>query len=256
MELLKPSYWPAYVRKNRLRILMYHSISETATDRLAVTPERFAFEMEYLHHGDFNVLSLEEACARIEAGRDLRRTIAITFDDGYRDFLTTAVPILARYRFPATLFAVTGHLSQHLGLPVGPEPLMSPAELQEAASHGVAIGSHTVSHAELTKLAPEDLARELADSYAFVAKLMNGFVPLAYPGGKFSDEVCTAASRAGYSCGVVVGGRWGNGRETDKFRLRREPMLASDSVEWFKKRVGGYYEFHYLAARMRGVSAR
>lgn len=254
MDALKLRYWPAYAAKNRLRILMYHSISDTAQDSLAVSPERFASEMKYLHDRRFEVITLQNACRRLETGRNLRRTIVLTFDDGYRDFLATAVPILVRYQFPATLFAVVGQGQS--GLPFGPEPLLSEREVRKVCSLGFEIGSHTLTHAELTKLEPEALSRELSRSHEALAELAGEFLPLAYPGGKFSDEVCLAADRAGYSCAVIVGGRWGNGPETDRFRLRREPMLASDSLEWFKKRVNGYYEAHYFGARMRGYSTR
>ena len=82
------------------------------------------------------------------------------------------------------------------------------------------------------------------------------FIPFAYPGGTFTRRERDAVERAGYNCGVIVGGRWGNGPETDRFLLKREPMLASDSLEWFKKRVNGFYEAHYLMARARGVETR
>src|SRR5258708_27417760 len=74
------------------------------------------------------------------------------------------------------------------------------------------------------------------------------FIPFAYPGGTFAQRERDAVKRAGYDCGVIVGGRWGNGPETDRFLLKREPMLASDSLHWFKKRVSGFYEAHYLMA--------
>ena len=80
--------------------------------------------------------------------------------------------------------------------------------------------------------------------------------PAAYPGGTFTPRERAAVEAAGYDCGVIVGGRWGSGPETDPFLLKREPMLASDSSVWFQKRVNGFYEAHYLIARARGIETR
>ena len=72
----------------------------------------------------------------------------------------------------------------------------------------------------------------------------------------FTQRERDAVERAGYHCAVIVGGRWGNGAETDRFLLKREPMLASDSLDWFARRVNGFYEWHYLWARARGIETR
>lgn len=246
------------MRANRLRILMYHSISGSAHDRLAVAPERFAAEMKLLAEQDFQVISLEEACRRLQSAQDLARTIVLTFDDGHRDFLTRAAPVLQEHRFTATLFVVTGRLgaTARWSRADKTSALLKRDELCELRSQGFTLGSHTVTHADLRTLDEATLERELADSRAAIAGMGETFFPFAYPGGTFTKRERDAVERAGYDCGVIVGGRWGNGPETDRFLLKREPMLASDSLAWFKKRVSGFYEAHYLMARARGVETR
>ncbi len=258
MKLLTPNHWPSYARANRLRTLMYHSISNSAQDRLAVAPEKFAAEMKLLADEQFQVISLEEGCRRLAFTQDLARTIVLTFDDGLRDFLTTAAPVLRQHRFTATLFVVTGRLGDttRWSSKDKTNALLARDELRELRSEGFHLGSHTVTHADLRTLDQAALERELADSRAAVAEMGETFFPFAYPGGTFTQRERDAVERAGYDCGVIVGGRWGNGPETDRFLLKREPMLASDSLDWFKKRVGGFYEAHYLMARARGVETR
>jgi len=237
---------------------MYHSISDTYGDRFAVAPEQFAAEMRFLATQRFDVVSLAEGYRRLNSADDLARTIVLTFDDGHRDFLTTAAPILKDHGFSATLFVVTGRLGDKASWSSAgtTRDLLSHAELCELKSGGFQLGSHTVTHSDLRTLDAAALERELTDSRATIAEIGETFVPFAYPGGMFRQRERDAVKRAGYDCAVIVGGRWGNGPETDRFLLKREPMLASDSLDWFKKRVGGFYEAHYLVARARGIETR
>jgi peptidoglycan/xylan/chitin deacetylase (PgdA/CDA1 family) len=237
---------------------MYHSISNVSGDRLAVKPEQFAAQMQFLATQRFEVVSLEEGYRRLSTSKDLARAVVLTFDDGHRDFLTTAAPILKQHCFSATLFAVTGSLGGTASwMSAGKAgDLLSREELCELKSQGFRLGSHTVTHSDLRTLDNAMLERELADSRATIAGMGETFVPFAYPGGMFAQRERDAVKRAGYDCAVIVGGRWGNGPETDRFLLKREPMLASDSLDWFKKRVNGFYEAHYLMARARGVETR
>jgi peptidoglycan/xylan/chitin deacetylase (PgdA/CDA1 family) len=237
---------------------MYHSISTNAHDRLAVAPELFAAEMQLLAEKDFKVVSLAEACRRLASAQDLARMIVLTFDDGHRDFLTAAAPVLRQHRFTATLFVVTGRLGDTTRWSSTEKTgaLLTGDELRELKAQGFHLGSHTVTHADLRTLDEARLDRELGDSLAAISDMGETFFPFAYPGGTFSQRERDAVARAGYDCGVIVGGRWGNGPETDRFLLKREPMLASDSLDWFRKRVDGFYEAHYLMARARGVETR
>jgi len=230
-----------------LRILMYHSISEVQ-NAITVHPTQFAAQMDYLAQNSFRVVSLQEACRLLQAKNDLHRTIVLTFDDGYRDFLTTAAPVLQQHGFTATLFVVTGLVGKTSTWSSfdKTQPLLSANELQHIKSMGFALGSHTVTHADLTTLYDDALMRELNESRA----------TFAYPGGRFTRRERDAVMRAGYECAVIVGGRWGNGAATDRFLLKREPVLGSDSLDWFAKRVNGFYEWHYLWAHARGIETR
>lgn len=258
MELLSPVLWLKYARRNRLRILMYHSISDTPGDRLAVHPAMFAAQIQHLAERRYVVDSLEVACANLRAKRDLRKRIVLTFDDGYQDFLTTAAPILQRYGFHATLFVVTGQCWQERG---EARPGSGPVRLTEEQVHlvksmGYGLGSHTKTHPDLTTAKEAAVTRELVESRAMIEMWGESFFAFAYPGGRFTRRERDAVEHAGYGCALIVGGRWGNGPETDRFLLKREPVLASDTIERFAQRVYGYYEWHFLWARARGVSTR
>jgi peptidoglycan/xylan/chitin deacetylase (PgdA/CDA1 family) len=98
-------------RPGRLWILCYHAICEgppPLSDYCFLPAHRFAAQMRGLARSRFDVLALEAALAAQKAGGLERDTVAITFDDGYRNNITAAEPILARHGFPATLFVTTG----------------------------------------------------------------------------------------------------------------------------------------------------
>jgi len=67
--------------------------------------------METLRRAHFNVLSLEDACSRMTNGSLPARTIVITFDDGYADNVSIALPVLQRHGFPAVVFVAPGFLN-------------------------------------------------------------------------------------------------------------------------------------------------
>ena len=80
--------------------------------------------------------------------------------------------------------------------------------------------------------------------------------PFAYPGGRFKQCEHGAVERAGYDYALIVKRRCGSGQETDRFLLKHEQMLASDTLDWFGERIDGHYETHYLWAWMLKVKTR
>jgi peptidoglycan/xylan/chitin deacetylase (PgdA/CDA1 family) len=94
-------------------ILLYHRIAETEPDpwSLCVTPQHFAEQLQVLQQYAVPV-SLSHLVNTVHAGERLRRSVVITFDDGYVDNLKNAKPILEQYDIPATVFVATGYLDQ------------------------------------------------------------------------------------------------------------------------------------------------
>ncbi|MFH1858527.1 MAG: polysaccharide deacetylase family protein, partial [Candidatus Omnitrophota bacterium] len=91
-------------RRHPLRILLYHSISDTWEDDLNVRVGDFEEQMAYLAD-HYQVLSLQEAFQKLTSGDAFpEKSIVLTFDDGYKDNFHRAYPVLEKYRLPATIF--------------------------------------------------------------------------------------------------------------------------------------------------------
>ncbi len=248
-----------------VKVLMYHWVSGCPGQRLrawGVTPEQFEAQMAYLAEAGFRTVSLQEVA---EVARGLRspseKTVALTFDDGYRDFLDEVLPVLDRYGFKGTLFLVADRVggtnawdARH-GDP--PRELLDWSEAAALAEKGMEIGSHGRTHRFLPELSGEELEEEIAGSKRILEDRLGREVRFfSYPHGLHDDRCVALAASAGY-VGACADIRGGNGAGTDPFRLRRTLVTFHDG-RWsfaFKVRTGfGLREWaaEHLAGLHRG----
>jgi peptidoglycan/xylan/chitin deacetylase (PgdA/CDA1 family) len=194
-------------RSHRPPILMYHAVGLVADDPfdLFVSPERFRRQMATLVRLGLRGVSLRELGDALVSGR-ADGQVAITFDDGYRDTMRYAPPVLDRYGFTATFFVVAGALGgENRWDPPPRRKLMTEDDVRELATGGHEIGSHSVSHPRLAGLAPDALRREVADSRTALAQVL-GAAPggFCYPYGSVDAAAVNAVVDAGYSHACAV----------------------------------------------------
>jgi peptidoglycan/xylan/chitin deacetylase (PgdA/CDA1 family) len=192
-------------------ILMYHSIAGNPDDPYTVSADAFQEQISWLSEYGFDVVSLSFLLRSIETEnyRILRKKVVMTFDDGYRDFLTDALPTLADHGVPATVFLVTDMLGgraswNESGAQIR---LMSEDEARSIKAQGISLGSHTATHANLTLLEQKDVQRQLKDSRDTLTRLGEKFYAFSYPWGQWSSQIADAVKASGYECAVAVGGQ-------------------------------------------------
>lgn len=189
---------------------MYHQVGEFASMKAHRANycdyRRFAAQMRFLERYAYSVLGLDQAlsCLRGER-RTPPRAVVLTFDDAYDSFLQYALPVLQRQGFPAVVYAISGWLGRRAEWfaadPGRPIPsLMSAVQLREIRTAGMVVGSHTVNHAKLAKLRPEQQREELTNSKAALEDLLGEEVRhVCYPYGSFDLDAVRAAALAGYN---------------------------------------------------------
>jgi peptidoglycan/xylan/chitin deacetylase (PgdA/CDA1 family) len=199
---------PLQAHTIRLPILMYHRVGPTLptlpaiTRRLTVSPPDFAAQMNWLSRNGYHAVTALQAFDALEHGRALPpKPVMITFDDGYRDVLWHAAPVLHRLHMPATAYVITGRVS-------GPDPsFLTWPELTRLERLGVTIGSHTVTHRDLTLLPAVQAYAELRNSrHALEQHLGHHVQWLAYPFGGENATVGALARKAGYVMALTTHG--------------------------------------------------
>ncbi|MCP3675555.1 MAG: polysaccharide deacetylase family protein, partial [Gammaproteobacteria bacterium] len=127
-------------------ILQYHHISSSTPVATSLSPEIFKLHLDTLEEGGFTVMALPELISRIRANEPVKdKTVAITFDDGYKSVYDTAYPMLKQRGWPFTVFVVPQAIEEKQ------THVMSWQQLQELSEDGVTIANHSYSHQHLLR---------------------------------------------------------------------------------------------------------
>jgi peptidoglycan/xylan/chitin deacetylase (PgdA/CDA1 family) len=219
-----------------LRIVHYHYVFDDERDGFARQLDFFA--------RTFEPVSLSEGVRRLRDNSLTGRELAITFDDGFRNLLTNAAPLLVEHGLSSCVFILTELVDappsqvaeicrERLYMPLAAEPL-SWEDVRALVERGQEIGSHTRTHPNLARLPADALVEELESSRDELARRL-GSAPKHFsaPYGnrdRFSPAVSQAARASGYvSCASAERGV--NARPQDVYALRRDHLLASWSIE-------------------------
>ena len=213
-------------------VLCYHAVSDSWPDRLTVGPEMLERQLRSLLRRRYRPAGADSVLGG--SGKLLH----VTFDDAYRS-VAKAMPVLERLRVPATVFACTSFADDGRVLDVPelaleaakyPDELatMSWDELESLVERGIEVGSHTVTHAHLTRLSDADLKKELQESRERLeARLGRPCRYLAYPYGEEDARVRASARAAGY---VAAFGLPGSEKPVDRYSVPRIGVWRSDNL--------------------------
>jgi peptidoglycan/xylan/chitin deacetylase (PgdA/CDA1 family) len=220
-------------RRLDVPILLYHRVGKLPSfdDRypgLTIRPSVFRAQMDWLRAHGFRGISERDLFDALEWGTPLpRRPVLITFDDGYRDVLYNAEPVLHRLHMPATTFVISDRVSSR-------DPsFLTWRDLRDLRRDGFTIGSHTVHHLDLTTLPTAQAWLELTQSRETLEKHLGSPVYwFSYPAGAEDPTVVRLIRRAGYLLAVTT--RRGFKQSARKpFLLHRDEIERSEGLRGF-----------------------
>lgn len=251
-------------------ILAYHSVSDFRRDALAVGSTGFDEQMSWLHRRGYRAITLADYAAR--GFQHASKTAIITFDDGYADNFTVALPILRHYGFVATVFLVSDYVGTDRIFPWDVSRMkdhsdrshyrvLSWDEVGEMVASGFEVGSHTCTHRELVPLSAEDRWDEIRRSRQILEEKMGQeVVTFSYPRGDINTQVIRMVAQAGYQCGVITPPH--AGIPFSPYTLRRIGVYYPNSQLAFRIKAiplvrRNYERLHYFRPRLKGqISTR
>lgn len=186
---------------------MYHQVSSCpvpAFARYTVTTQTFAKQMRWLALAGYHTITLDTFIKyRIHGQKLPKRTVIITFDDGFKECVEFATSILCKYRFTATFYLVAGIMDQQstwLQAECGITfPIVDWATAREIERQGFVCGAHTTTHQRLANLDVETCHSELFESRRLLEEHLGHTVHhMAYPFGSYDQRTREIAVDVGF----------------------------------------------------------
>ena len=229
--------WRNLLARHGVRILAYHGIERSPTNPFAVSVEDFERQIAYVTE-HYDVIDLDTFLRWMRGEHTSRKQmVVLTFDDGFKNNLSFAAPILEKYGAPATFFLIGCKLDG------GDQRFMTDREASQLLESDLfRIGSHSLNHCSVARVSDAQRNEEIGTSKSVLeAKLNSDVTFFCYPYGTFNDfdQRCAESLRQhGYSlaCTSVNGT---NFKGTDLFKLRRTKVEWSDDEKTFARLLDG-----------------
>ncbi|MCQ2373296.1 MAG: polysaccharide deacetylase family protein [Phascolarctobacterium sp.] len=247
-DRLKEEY--AAYRKTGAPVLMYHGVDAELPKgwpRSLVMPTAlFEEQIRYLSEQGYKIVTVEELAHRLEKGESVDKYVALSFDDGYKNNLTVALPILQKYNAKGSFFVVNRLM--------GKSDYMDESDIKKLIAAGMELGSHTYSHNPLADIEEKYLVWETDTSRYWLKKKFDGYIvrTLAYPNGSYNQRVIAAAQKYGFYRALT-----GHIGLNTAATYKKAPMemyrvtVADDGkgLEGFKERLEQAYLFGFLQTK-------
>ncbi|MDI6785366.1 MAG: lipopolysaccharide heptosyltransferase II [bacterium] len=232
---------------NKIPILVYHRIVPMPLSKSAhgiwVKVQSFKQQMELLSSKGFQTVSLDRLIDAFNGINQLpKKSIILTFDDGYKDNYLYAFPILKEHNFTATIFLVSGYIggtnewdktSQE-----GHIKLLSTDEIKEMAEYGISFGVHTITHPHLPQLNEKKAFQEIVKPKEEIEKILGQeVISFCYPYGEYNDNIKNMVIDAGYKCACACD----TNAIDDIFELRRIQVFPKTNLFGFWKKTQKWY---------------
>jgi len=183
-----------------------------------------------------------------------KRHAAVTFDDGFEDLRSTALPELSKRKIPCAIFAIAGALGKVPDWTGGrggsgcEHRLMTAAQLRQTSSDLVLIGSHTVTHPRLPRIDAAEARREVFESRSMLETLIGRPIQMfSFPYGAFNEALLEVCREAGYERVFTTQPDCAFSESRSSFVTGRVPAEPTDWPLEFRLKLIGAYQWLPLA---------
>lgn len=229
-------------------ILIYHSLKAQATERyrhFSMDPGRFTEHMEHIAAGGWNTLTVGQLSAAL-AGQVQslpERPLVLTFDDGFEEMHSVALPVLTRLRLRSTVYIVTEHLGGQsrwlASVGEGDRPMLTPGQVRDLDQAGVEIGAHGHRHAALDEMPFSQAVREIDVSRRALEEIVgHPVVTFAYPYGYHTGGIKRYLRASGFDSACAVKQALSH-PDDDRFALARAIVGSDLSTECLDSWIRG-----------------
>jgi len=219
-------------------ILCYHRFGKTCKSNLCISERTFAKQLEYLKNNGYHTIHLRDLMEFLNYKTAIpSKSVIITLDDGYRSIYEFAYPLLKRYGYTATLFIYTDFIEASGNA-------LSWNQLRKLKAAGFEIGSHSISHADLTKKLPHEndqtfrsrITKEFINSKKIIDRELNQDTQsFAYPYGNYNQQILDLFPKAGYKLGLTIR-TGGNSFFANPLTIKRSQILE-ENMAYFVDRI-------------------
>jgi len=200
--LVKIKFFSTLAENKKAVILCFHSVGDDKW-RFSVNRKMFETQIKYLAKNK-NVVSLDDILSR--KGND-KNKVAITFDDGYKNWYTNVLPICQKYNITGTIFLLGDPNNADRSELKNNLPLLKKHEILGFLEAGWEIGSHTMTHSDLRNRSYDKLIEEITFSKKILEQNLGIDVKyLAYPRGIYSNQVLDLVKKSGYKAAFTING--------------------------------------------------
>jgi len=191
-----------FILQRGVPVFLYHSIDTTGSP-ISTHPESFRWQMRHLFERGWRSMSLDELLEALKSRRLPKKRFVITFDDGFKNLLTDALPILKEFGFTATVYLATefvGRSNSYVKVRMPSLPMLSWHDLEVLRDAGWSVESHGHTHRNLPGLEMPQVHWELAVSRDHIKRNLGSDARhFCYPRGRYTPQVIAAVRAARYT---------------------------------------------------------
>ena len=212
-------------------VLEYHSITYQKGNPICIPLKKFKEQMKYLKDNGYYTLSLTNLYGYLMNNTPIpKKSVVLTFDDGYENNYTAMFSVLKKYNFRATIFVITGNIDKY-------HKFLKSEQLLEMDKAGIDIESHTVHHDNLAMLSKNKQLKTLIKSKKYLEKTLNKSIYFfAYPFGGYNKRAIEALNEAGYKMAFTTVDGWSS-KQNGILSLHRVWVSPFDSTSVFENKI-------------------